>query len=436
MPASANPRAAAAAMLAAVLGRRRPFDEALAAALAPDGAAASMPARDRAFARLLAATVLRRLGQIDAVLAACLERPLPAEAAERNLLRLGVAQLLFLATPPHAAVDSAMRLVPPASRYRGLVNAVLRRISRDGAGLLAGQDAALLNTPAWLWQSWRQAYGEDLARRIAEAHGREPPLDLTARDAAERWAGPLAATLLPTGSLRRETGSPVEALPGFAEGAWWVQDAAAALPAKLFGPVAGKRVVDLCAAPGGKAAQLAAAGAHAIAVERSPARARRLRDNLARLHLEAEIVVADAAVWRPEAPVDAILLDAPCSATGTVRRHPDVPWLKQPEDVFRLATMQDRLLDAAVGMLRPGGTLVYCVCSLEAAEGPARIARLLASRPSLARVPIGASEVAGLAELLTADGDLRTLPCHLAEAGGMDGFYASRLARYDERLMR
>jgi 16S rRNA (cytosine967-C5)-methyltransferase len=417
-------------MLAAVLHRRRPFDETLAEAMAPKGALAGADARDRAFVRLLVATVLRRLGQIDAVLAACIEQPLPAQAgAEQDVLRLGAAQLLFLGTPPHAAVDSALQLVRPASRYRGLVNAVLRRIARDGTKLLESQNGAQLNTPAWLWQSWSAAYGADMAQRIAAAHMIEPLLDLTMKDAAEPWAEVLAAKLLPTGTLRRETGGMIETLPGFAEGAWWVQDVAAALPAKLLASVAGKRIIDLCAAPGGKTAQLAAAGARVIAVERSPARLRRLRENLQRLHLEAETIAADAADWRPAEPADAVLLDAPCSATGTIRRHPDVVWLKRPTDVVSLAAAQDRLLDAAAAMIRPGGQLVYCVCSLEPEEGPARIARLLAAQPFLTRVAIAASEVGGLTELITPDGDLRTLPCHLAEVGGMDGFYACRLLR-------
>jgi 16S rRNA (cytosine967-C5)-methyltransferase len=427
-----NPRAAAAAMLAAVLRRRRPFDEVLAEAMAPGGALAAADTRDRAFSRMLAATVLRRLGQIDAILAACLERVLPAAAAaEQDLLRLGAAQLLFLGTPAHAAVDSAMQLVRPASRYRGLVNAVLRRIARDGSKLLEGHDAALLNTPAWLWQRWSATYGEDTARRIAAAHMIEPPLDFTMRDAPEPWAALLAATMLPTGTFRRETGGAIETLPGFAEGAWWVQDAAAALPVKLLGAVAGKRVIDLCAAPGGKTAQLAAAGAQVIAVERSAVRLQRLQANLSRLHLETETVIADAAIWRPGEPADAVLLDAPCSATGTIRRHPDVALLKRREDVVSLAATQDRLLAAAATMVRPGGQLVYCVCSLEPEEGPAQIVKLLATQPSLKRSPIAAAEVGGLAELLTADGDLRTLPCHLATLGGMDGFYACRLLRQE-----
>ncbi|MEX0814130.1 MAG: RsmB/NOP family class I SAM-dependent RNA methyltransferase, partial [Dongiaceae bacterium] len=213
------------------------------------------------------------------------------------------------------------------------------------------------------------------------------------------------------------------------EGAWWVQDAAAALPARLLGPVAGLRVVDLCAAPGGKTAQLAAAGADVTAVDRSAARLERLAANLARLHLTARIVAADAAQWRPPAPAEAVLLDAPCTATGTIRRHPDIPWLKTADDLAKLVPLQDRLLAAAVEMTAPGGVLVYCVCSLQPEEGPQRIAALLAAGAPVAPLPIDPAEIGGLAEAITGTGELRTLPCHLAGLGGLDGFYAARLRR-------
>jgi 16S rRNA (cytosine967-C5)-methyltransferase len=421
-------RAAALDILCQVLGRHRPFDE----VLDTHPGLAGLESRDRAFAHLLAATVLRRLGQLDALIGQCLARPLPLKAeASRNLLRLGAAQLFFLGTPPHAAVGESVELAGAADGggYKGLINAVLRRLAAEGEGRLAAQDAARLNTPDWLWRSWNAAYGGTAARAIAEMHLSEPPLDLTAKGDPAPWAEPLAAELLPTGSLRRQGGGDLRALPGFAEGAWWVQDAAAALPARLLGEVAGKRVFDLCAAPGGKTAQLAAAGARVTAVDRSTARLRRLAENLARLGLAASIIAADAGMWRPEDPADAVLLDAPCTATGTIRRHPDIPWLKRPEDVSRMAVEQDRLLRAALAMLRPGGVLVYTTCSLEPAEGPGRVAALLAGGAPLRRLPVAASETGGLAELLTPEGELRTLPCHLAERGGLDGFYAARLAR-------
>ncbi len=433
-PASLSPfsaRRAALELLDAVLGRRHPLDEAV--ERQPAFAASGLSVRDRGFARLLAATVLRRLGQIDASLAACFARPLTPKARMiQNLLRLGAAQLLFLGTPPHAAVAETVALASGhLAPYRALANAVLRRLSRDGASLVAGQDAARLNLPDWLWSSWRAAYGEKAARACAEVILRDPPIDLSVKQDAEGWARRLGADLLPTGSLRLFDAGPVSELPGYREGAWWVQDAAAALPARLLGDVRDRIVVDLCAAPGGKTAELAAAGARVIAVDRGHRRIARLAANLARLGLTAETVIADAADWRPAAPVSHVLLDAPCSATGTIRRHPDILHLKTPDDVARLVPLQDRLLAAALGMLAPGGVLVYCVCSLEAAEGPQRIQRLLAGGAALERRPIAPHEIGGLGELVTPEGDLRTLPSHLAERGGLDGFYAARLVRAD-----
>lgn len=427
MSAPTTARGLALLLLHDVLGRGQPLDERLALRLD----ASALEARDRGFVRALVATTLRRLGQIDAALAALIAKPLPASAAAvTDTLRLGAAQLLFLGTPAHAAVAATVDLVPETqARYRGLVNAVLRRLAERGAEIVAGQDAARLNVPDWLWRAWAAEYGEERARAIAAASLVEAPLDITAKRDAALWAERLGGVLLPTGTIRRPSGGAVSDLPGFAEGAWWVQDAAAALPARLVGNVAGRAVVDLCAAPGGKTAELAAAGARVTAVEKSAPRAERLAANLKRLGLAAEIVRADAATWRPRAPADAVLLDAPCTATGTIRRHPDILRHKRPSDVAGAARLQDRLLGAALAMLKPGGTLVYCVCSLQAEEGPARIAALLARGAPVARRPIAPAEIGGLAEAVTAEGDLRTLPCHLAEAGGLDGFYAARLVR-------
>jgi 16S rRNA (cytosine967-C5)-methyltransferase len=326
--------------------------------------------------------------------------------------------------------------------HKGLINAVLRRIAREGAALLALQDAARLNTPAWLWQTWSAAYGEATARAITEAHLLDPPLDLTLNAGwrkggpgeapdIEGWAARLGARVLPTGTLRLAPGAgEVAGLPGYGDGAWWVQDAAAALPVRLLGQVAGKRVLDLCAAPGGKTAALAAAGAWVTAVDVSPARLARLEDNLARLGLKAETVAADAIRWRPGEPAEAVLIDAPCSGTGTIRRHPDIAWLKQPRDLAALIRLQDRLLGAAVEMVAPGGLLVFATCSLQPEEGAERIAALIAKGAPVERVPLGAEEIFGRQEFLSPEGDLRSLPCHLAEFGGMDGFFACRLRRF------
>ncbi len=424
-PASGVPaRAVALDALSKVLRRRLALDDAL--------DAGGLDERDRAFARLLAATALRRLGQIDRLIDCCLEHPLPAKAAKvQDLLRLGVAQLVFLDTPPHAAVDTAVEMAKAAGLFAHvkLVNALLRRLAGEGKALAEQQDAPRLNTPDWLWEAWTEAYGAEGCRAIAAAHLREAPLDLSVKTDAAGWAERLGAELLVTGSLRRPAGGLVSALPGYAEGAWWVQDAAAALPARLLGPVAGLRVADLCAAPGGKTAQLAAAGAEVTALDRSATRLERLSANLARLGLAARIEAADASAWQPPQPFDAVLLDAPCSATGTLRRHPDAAWLKRPEDVAKLAAAQDRLLAAASTMVKPGGLLVFCTCSLQAEEGAGRIDALLAGGAPFRRIPITADEVGGLGELVTPAGDLRSLPCHLAEKGGMDAFYAARLQR-------
>lgn len=417
-------RAAALDTLAAVLRRHVPLDDALAA----DG----LSSRDRAFCRLLSAGVLRRLGQIDTLLALCLTRPLPkAAGAVADILRLGCFQLLFLGTAPHAATDTAVEMTGALgfSGYRKLVNGVLRRLSREGQEWVEAQDAPRLNTPDWLWASWTEAYGAAQCRAIAKAHLNEAPLDLSVRADAPLWTEKLNGTLLPTGSVRLTGAGAVTDLPGFDEGAWWVQDAAAVLPARLFPDIRDKRVADLCAAPGGKTAQLAAAGAHVIALDRSAKRLERLKANLDRLGLDAETVAADAATFRSAEPFDAVLLDAPCSATGTLRRHPDIAHLKGPADVGKLARTQARLLKAAWALLKPGGVLVYCTCSLEPLEGERQIDDLLASGAPLCRLPISAEDIGGLDELVSPAGDLRSLPCHLSGQGGMDGFFAARLIR-------
>ena len=424
----ADPRAVALDLLAAVLVDKRLLDEALDAT----PALSRLEERDRAFVRLLVATVLRRLGQLDDLIGRCLDKGLPNKARRaKDVLRLGAAQLLFLGTPPHAAIATSVDLVKgtPLAGFAGLINAVLRRLDREGRPWVEAQDAGRLNTPDWLWQSWVAAYGEDGTRAIATAHLSEAPVDITVAGDPVDWAERLEAEVLPTGSLRRKAGGDITALPGFAAGNWWVQDMAAALPARLLGDVKGKRVADLCAAPGGKALQLAVAGAQVTAVDRSARRLVRFQQNLERLKLAAEIVEADAAAWQPVEKFDAVLLDAPCTATGTLRRHPDGLRLKGPGDVAALADQQAALLRAALDMLKPGGTLVYCVCSLEPQEGEAQVERLLAADPGLRRAPITPAELGGLAELVTPAGDLRTLPCHLADRGGMDAFFAARLVK-------
>ncbi len=429
-----NPRRIAATVLNAVLRQETPLDD----ALNNHKDLSNLDARDRAFVRLLTTTVLRRLGQIDALIAHCLDRPLKAKFAEaEDLIRMGAAQLLFLETPPHAALSTTLALAttPRTSGQKGLINAILRRLDREGRELVTAQDAARLNTPDWLWQSWCDAYGDDTARAIANANLTEPSLDLTIKTDSGDWVTRMAnagldARKLPGGSVRVGHAGDVRRLPGYDRGHWWVQDAAATLPARLLGNIENLRVIDLCAAPGGKTAQLAAAGAKVTAVDRSTSRLRRLSENLDRLNLSAEVVSANATRWEPKQPADAVLLDAPCSATGTLRRHPDIAWLRKAEDIASVAELQDNLLAAAVEMVKPGGLLVYATCSLQPEEGPARINALLEKRKDLERVPLEAEELGdGLEAVITPDGDLRTLPSHFAEQGGMDGFYACRLRR-------
>ena len=431
-------RRIAADILDGVLHKRRTLDEQL------DGAGAhpalkTLADRDRALMRRLVATILRRLGTLGHLLSRLLDRGIPTDAPRaQSALLIGAAQILWMDVPDHAAVDLSVRLVQSdrrAAKYAGLVNAVLRRCAREGAGIVEEVKAETLDIPPWLLKRWAAHYGEATARAMAHAIGHEPSLDITVKSDASQWATRLHGELLPTGTVRTLLQGSVTMLPGFAEGAWWVQDAAAALPVRLFGDVKGKSIVDFCAAPGGKTAQLAHAGARVIALDRSPARVARLKDNLARLALPAEAIVADAVEWQSteSGGFDGILIDAPCTSTGTIRRHPDVAWLRQESDIAALTALQKRMLERASGLLKPGGTLVYCTCSLEPEEGEAAVAALLAGDSGLKRVPVEAGEVAGLSEIINAEGDLRTLPCHLPHAdprlAGLDGFYAARLVK-------
>lgn len=391
--------------------------------------------RERALAEQLVRTTLRRAGQLRAIIGEFLKKPLPAKAcrAEAALL-MGAAQLLFLRTPAHAALHTTVALVRRHARTRhlaGLVNAVLRRVQEAGAALLE-RLPPVVNFPDWLRRRLLAAYGEGAVACMAEELVCEPPLDITPKvpAEAERWAGALGGMVLPTGSVRiAQPKGRVADLPGYAEGAWWVQDVAAALPVRCMGDVVGRNVADLCAAPGGKTLQLAAAGAQVTAVDISEKRLARLRENLARTGLTADIVVADVLEWQPQAPFDAVLLDAPCSATGTFRRHPDVLHARTPQQVAELQALQAAMLERAAQMVRPGGMLLYCVCSLLPEEGEEQVARFLAGAGRDFRIaPIAAEEIGGLAEAITPEGFVRTLPSMgWEDARGMDGFFIARL---------
>lgn len=421
-------RLSALGALVFTLDKHKPLDS----AWAQDRHFNTLGPSDRAFAQLLAKTTLRRLGQIDDILGRFMERPLaPSASRILHTLRLGVAQLLWLDTPAHAAVHATVEMAKQIKmeKFSGLVNAVLKKVAQEGKNIVTTQDAALLNTPAWLMKSWEKAYGKEVAREIAEAHLKEPPLDLTVKGNPKEWAETLGGTVLPTGSVRLAGARGITQLAGFAEGSWWVQDVAATLPALLLGDVKDKRVVDLCAAPGGKTAQLAVAGAKVSAVDMSKERIAMLKTNVHRLKLQAEYVTTDASKWLPEFAPDAILLDAPCSATGTLRRHPDVVWHRTPDDIARLTVTQQKLLNHALDMLKPGGTLVYSVCSLQPEEGEEQITSVLKARKDVSLAKVAPETIGGLKECITARGEVRSLPCHLADAGGMDGFYAAVLVK-------
>ena len=432
-------RRIAADILDGVLHKRRTLDEQLEGAAAHPGLKA-LADRDRALMRRLVATILRRLGTLGHLLSRLLDRGVPTDAPRaQSALLIGAAQILWMDVPDHAAVDLSVRLVQSdrrAAKYAGLVNAVLRRCAREGQGLIDEVRSEALDIPPWLMARWTTHYGESTAKAMAAAIGHEPPLDLTVKVDAAHWAARLHGEALPTGTVRTALQGPIAMLPGFSEGRWWVQDAAAALPARLFGDLKGRRVADLCAAPGGKTAQLVLAGAEVTAIDRSPNRVARLRENLGRLSLDARALVADAVEWQDDAAgggFDGVLVDAPCSATGTIRRHPDVAWLKQESDIVALTVLQSRLLQKAIALLKPGGTLVYCTCSLEPEEGERVVAALLASEAGVRRAPVSAAEIAGLEGIVTPAGELRTLPCHLPrddpKLGGLDGFYAARLTK-------
>ena len=408
-------------MVFAALDRRSGLDESVGGP-----ALAALEPRDRAFARALAMTVLRRKGGIDRILQQRLAKPPPDEVLA--LLALGAAQLLWLETPAHAAVSTTMALAEAqrsGRAFKPLINAVLRRIGRDGPPDLPAEVWA----PDWLLARWRAAYGEAAAQAIAALIPEEPAADLTPKDPddATALAEAVGGQVLRGGSVRTDRRGDLSDWPGFDEGRWWVQDASSAIPARLLHVRPGETALDLCAAPGGKTLQLAAAGAEVTAVDRSAARMERVRQNLERMGLKAEVVAADAGAWDDPRQFDAVLLDAPCASTGTFRRHPDVLWAARPADIAKLAEVQRRLLAAAARKVKPGGRLVYCVCSLEPEEGEGQVAPFLAAHPDFRLGPVTDGEGGAPAASLTPEGALRILPCHLE--GGTDGFFAVRFVR-------
>ncbi len=424
-------RAAALSLLDAVLGRKQSLD----LALEDSKEFNALPTRDKAFCRMVTATTLRRLGQIDDLITRAEEKPGHKNITLQNILRMGVAQILFMDVPDHAAVDTSVKLAEASGmeRQKAFVNGLLRTITRVGKEWLARQDEGRLNTPEWLLKIWIEDYTLGIAAQIARANLSEAQLDITIRTESERnfWAANLKASEIGTGTLRRVSGGSVQELMGYDDGQWWIQDAAAAIPALLFGDIKDKTVIDLCAAPGGKTAQLAARGAKVIALDRSMQRLKKMEKNLARLKLQdkVEIIAADAAEWQPKEAPQFVLVDAPCTATGTIRRHPDIPHLKTMRDLESLVHVQMNILSNAFHMLAPGGTLVYCTCSLQKVEGEDQITHLLAQNRNAMKVAVKPEEIGDLKELITEDGDVRTLPFHLAATGGIDGFFISRIKK-------
>lgn len=422
-------RHAALIALDAVLDRDQPLDLAW-----REAKLEKLDDRDAAFARMLVLTTLRRLGSIDAVIDRFVEkRPVGKNRLGVQIMRLAGAELLALDTAPHAAVDSAVRLaksLPTTQRLSGMINAVCRRMAEHGTRIFDEIDCDSADTPAWLWERLKTAYGEDEARAIAAAHRNGAPLDLTPRENGAEWAEKLGGRLTPTGSIRLNAAGAVPALDGFEDGAWWVQDAAAAIPVQMLGKLRGKRVLDLCAAPGGKTMQLAAAGAKVTALDLSKARMRKMRENLLRTRLSVHVVIGDALDWEPEQQFEAILLDAPCSATGTIRRHPDLPHLKSGGALNALKPLQDALLTKAFKWLAPSGTLIFVTCSLLPEEGMQRVEAMLAAHPDARLDPLDA-EADGVPAEMIRDGALRTLPSQWPDIGGVDGFFAARIRRVE-----
>jgi len=391
--------------------------------------------KDRGFIRHVCTTVIRRLGQLDKIINSCTKTKLGnTQMAIRHVLRLGLAQLLFSEVPAHAAVNTSVELVDKKvskklQYLKNTVNAVLRKVDREREELLKKSSNTRLNFPKWLLQSWDQRYGQSTVKDMLGAMLEEAPLDLSLKpdcDAA-LWAEKLKGKVVPDGGVRITKAGKVVEIEGYFDGIWWVQDMAARIPARLLGLSSGDRVLDLCAAPGGKAAQSAAAGALVTAVDFSTGRMKRLGENMARLDLKVDVITSDVLTYAPEEKYDYILLDAPCSSTGTIRRHPEILHIRRKEDVIQMVEIQTKMLDHAQTLLKEGGVLIYCVCSLEQEEGPDQIKALLERHGSLKRKEIKLSEMPERDQAILETGDVQTLP-HYAQ-GGMDGFFISRIIK-------
>ncbi|WP_246085161.1 RsmB/NOP family class I SAM-dependent RNA methyltransferase [Rhizobium glycinendophyticum] len=425
-------RMAASRILGAVIDRKTSLDGMLDAEHG-NPAFTALNDADRALVRAILQTALRHLPRLELILKALLDTPLPEGArALHHLLIVAATQMIYLDIPDHSAVDLAVEQAnrdPRSRRFAKLVNAILRRIGREKQELLDYvSDVPCM--PDWFLDRLTEIYGEDHALAIAAAQLEPVTIDLTVKADPEQWAQKLSGRVLPTGTVRLDPfKGTITALEGFDAGEWWVQDAAASIPAQLFSDLDGKRVADLCAAPGGKTAQLVLAGAHVTAIEQSQSRLRRLSANLDRLQFQAETRCVNLLELEDEQGFDAILLDAPCSSTGTTRRHPDVLWTKDSADIAKLAALQERLLRHAITLLKPGGRIVFSNCSIDPIEGELLVDKVTADHPELQIVPVDPANWHGLEEAITSRGEFRTTPAMLASEGGLDGFYACVIAK-------
>ncbi len=390
---------------------------------------------DKRFMRHLTTTTIRHLGQLDCIIDHCTKTKLGnTQTAVRHVLRLGICQLLFTEIPAHAAVNTAVNLMDKSIgkklRYlKNTVNAVLRKVDREREELLKKYGNSRHNIPKWILNRWDTRYGKETVKEIINQILQEAPLDLALLPQAQldEWAIKLKAEKLPLGGLRIKNAGNIRDLPGYEDGMWWVQDLAAQLPAHLLGAGKGDKLLDICAAPGGKTLQSVASGLKVTAVDISKRRLERLHENLRRLSLNAEIIETDILKFEPKKQWQYILVDAPCSSTGTIRRHPEILWSYREDKIKSLAILQQKMLDKAAQLLAPGGTLIYCTCSMEIEEGPGQINALLERNSTLKRKGISASELPGLEQSILQTGDVQTLPHYFN--GGMDGFFISRLIK-------
>lgn len=422
-------RMAAVKIIAAVVDKKTSLDGMLDAEHG-NPSYRSLSLADRALVRAIINSALRHLPRIETAISMMLDGPLPQGARSlHHVLVVAVAQMLYLDVPDHSAVDLAVEQAhrdPRNKRFVKLVNAVLRRLGREKEAVMAAIEVIPV-LPQWFQDRLVAAYGEDVAARIAQSQLVPSAIDLTVKSDPEGWAKKLNGTVLPNGSVRLGSfEGQVSALEGFAEGEWWVQDFSASMPVRLMGDIKGKRVADLCAAPGGKTAQLVLAGAEVTALDQSGNRLKRLKENLSRLGFAAETVEENMLKFQPDELFDAVLLDAPCSSTGTLRKHPDVSWTKDEKDIAKLANLQEQMLRHAIGLVKPGGLVVFSNCSLDPSEGEAMVARVLESDSGVERVAVVPEALPGMEIAISSDGDLRTTPDMF---GGVDGFYAAVLRR-------